>query len=110
MKLRKMSVEMGRGGCHLPVFSFSSGRGLTKTCMNEKLKYLLGDFEDENHKISGHSFRAGIPSALASFPDKNRITDILDWGRWEQTETYKKYTKMDRDRKRKLFDKIVTCL
>ena len=63
-----------------PVFRFKSGKGLTKAKLNVVLKNLLGDFEDENHKITGHSFRAAIPSALAAHPEKSEIADVLEWG------------------------------
>ena len=67
------------------------------------------DFTDEKHKITGHSFRAAIPSALSSFPTENSIEDIKEWGSWESS-CYTKYMKHEREKKRALFTRIVSCL
>ena len=109
-RLKCLAEFNGCWDLHKPVFSFKSGKGLSKQKMNFMLSNLLGEYEDDNHRITGHSFRAAIPSALASFPDKSKITDIMEWGGWEGMISCKKYAKLDRQRKKLLFQKIVNCL
>ena len=92
-----------------PVFSFKSGKPVTTTCLNAVLLDLIPDLCDDKGKISCHSFRAGIPSMLAAHPNFSNIHEILEWGRWE-SDSFKRYTKNERDRKRELFKKIVMLL
>ena len=108
-KLRKMMREKTDSKSNVPVFSFHSGKNLTKKQINLWLSSLLEDFVDSNHKITGHSFRAGIPSTLACFPDEFPNNVIKTWGMWE-SNSYKLYIKHEREGKRALFEKIVKCL
>ena len=108
-KLRKMMREKTDFKSDVPVFSFHSGKNLTKKQINLWLSSLLEDFVDSNHKITGHSFRAGIPSTLACFPDEFPNNVIKTWGMWE-SNSYKLYIKHEREGKRALFEKIVKCL
>ena len=108
-RLWKMAVDTKGFSVNKPVFSFSSGKNLTKKQINLWLSTLLDDFVDSNHKITGHSFRAGIPSTLASFPDEYSVKIIKEWGMWE-SNCYKLYTKQEREGKRTLFERIVTSM
>ena len=108
-KLRKMMREKTDFKSNVPVFSFHSGKNLTKKQINLWLSSLLEDFVDSNHKITGHSFRAGIPSTLACYPDEFPNNIIKTWGMWE-SNSYKLYIKHEREGKRALFEKIVKCL
>ena len=108
-KLRKMMREKTDFKSNVPVFSFHSGKNLTKKQINLWLSSLLEDFVDSNHKITGHSFRAGIPSTLACYPDEFPNNVIKTWGMWE-SNSYKLYIKHEREGKRALFGKIVKCL
>ena len=92
-----------------PVFTFKSGRFLTKGKMNLWLSELLSDFVDENHTITGHSFRAAIPSLLNFCADENSIEEIKAWGSWK-TDSCKLYTRQERESRRAIFTKIVNCL
>ena len=103
-KLRKMMREKTDFKSNVPVFSFHSGKNLTKKQINLWLSSLLEDFVDSNHKITGHSFRAGIPSSLACYPDE--FPDNVMW----ESNSYKLYIKHEREGKRALFGKIVKCL
>ena len=107
--LKEMAEKVGIFDPTKPVFAFRSGKFLTKAKLNMWLATILSDFVDENHKITGHSFRAAIPSSLASSPGKGSISDIKNWGNWV-SDSYMKYTKQDREQKRALFHKIVDCL
>ena len=108
-RLRKMAASEGIWDQRKPVFSFKSGKFLTKAKLNSWLASLLNDFTDENNTITGHSFRAAIPSLLAANPDVGSIKDIKLWGGWA-SESYKMYTKNEKEKRRIVFSKIVHCL
>ena len=93
-----------------PVFRFESGKLLTKALFNTTVRSLLarqiGIF---NKNISGHSFRAGIPSALAKYPSIANSSDIMGWGRWS-SPAYKKYTRLPVNKKKQTFSLICSVL
>ena len=70
---------------------------------------LLGEFCDDHHKLTGHSFRAAIPSLIGSYPILNSVSELKDWGNWE-SDSYKLYMKSTRETRKKLFDKILLCM
>ena len=77
---------------NLPAFRLSSGKTLTPNTFNAKLRSWLNSYIDYSVcSISGHSFRAGIPSILATmgFPDK----DIQAAGRWS-SRAFELYCKL----------------
>ena len=108
-KLRRMAESEGIWSKDKPVFSFKSGKYLTKAKLNSWLATLLSDFTDSQNSITGHSFRAAIPSLLAANPDISSTMDIQLWGGWT-SESFKLYTKNEREKKKIVFKKIVTCL
>ena len=101
-RLRVLAHKEGSFHPNRPVFSFKSGKLLTKAKINQWLSQLLGDFTDENHIITGHSFRAAIPSTLASFPGESNSEEIKLWGLWT-TDSYQVYTRQEREKRRALF-------
>lgn len=109
LKLKKLAEKEGNWNSEKSVFSFSSGKNLTKAALNKILAMLLSDFSDENHKITGHSFRAAIPSALASHPDKGKVKLVKEWGRWE-SNSYRIYANLDRNKKRSIFEIVNECI
>ena len=79
-RLKKLSIS-NRTFCeNKPVFAFKSGKFLTKAMFNTWLAEILKDFVDESHRITGHSFRSAIPTALSSHPDEQSAAVIKDWG------------------------------
>ena len=105
-----MQREAGFGRLSDPVFTFQSGKFLTPNKLNSILRTLLDDMVDyKKDTISGHSFRAGIPSTLARFPDLANSEDIKSWGRWTSS-CYETYSRLKLDQKRKIFKKISSCL
>ena len=82
---------------------------MTKAMLNDWLSNLLSDFTDHEFKITGHSFRAAIPTAMASSPSTCNVSEILEWGNWE-LNSFKIYTKNEREKKRVIFGKIIECL
>jgi len=94
----------------LPVFMFDSGIILSKQCFNEKVKILLeGSIENKGKHFSGHSFRAGIPTALARHPEMVKDSHIMGWGRWD-SPAFLVYTRLKTPQKRFLFEKITSVL
>jgi hypothetical protein len=95
------------GSRNLPVFAFSSSRFLCKRTFNATLKELLGPhFPDQ--AMLGHSFRAGIPSALSAMPDLVTQDEIQAWGRWS-SQSYLAYTKHKHLGRRITFNKFVAA-
>jgi hypothetical protein len=91
----------------LPVFAFSSDRYLSKKEFNDTLKSLLAPHLP-GQAMLGHSFRAGIPSALSAMPDRVTQEEIQAWGRWS-SQSYQVYAKHQHLGRRKTFDKFVAA-
>jgi hypothetical protein len=93
-----------------PVFQFSSGKFLTPNlfniCLRELLRPLIGLDSD---CLSAHSFRAALPSALATDPTSVLSTDLKLWGRWHSS-SYSLYTRLKFDQRKSLFNKICLVL
>jgi hypothetical protein len=71
------------------------------------LKSLLSKHIGTNSSlITGHSFRAAIPAALASQPSLASDHEIMIWGRWS-SEAYKSYTRLKHEAKLSIFRKIM---
>jgi len=108
--LLQMQQEAGTYSPDLPVFRFASGKNLTSCQFNGILSALLSDLcAPGADTITCHSFRAGIPSTLAMFPDLANCDDIKGWGRWH-SECYNRYTRLRHDQKRAIFGKISAAL
>ena len=102
--------ESSKSDSDSPVFSFNSGVGLTLRSLNSTLRSLLEPkLGEESKQFSGHSFRAGIPAALARHPELTSSDEIMGWGRWKST-AYLSYTRLKVDQRRKVFNKIATVL
>ena len=90
-----------------PVFQFANGTPLTCKKFNETLSLLLTPHIGIHAKqITCHSFRAGIPSALARFPSIANLTDIKGWARWNGNDHFR-YTRLKVDERRYTFSKIM---
>ncbi len=72
---------------HDPVFAFSETEYLSKKHFNDVISCLLCKHIPDC-RILGHSFRAGIPSALSAVPDLVTPEEIQAWGRWA-SDSYK---------------------
>ena len=92
----------------LPVFSFFDGKPLSPKIFVETIKGFLSKHIGANaENITGHSFRAAIPAALANCPSLASDHEIMIWGRWS-SEAYKSYTRLKHEAKLSIFKKIVT--
>ena len=107
--MRKLAIKLDLFDDKKPVFSFMSGKFLTKAKLNSVLAEILGDFTDTRHKITGYSFRAAIPSALASHPNASNSAIVKEWGGWVSS-SFELYTKNEREKRRHLFKIVTECL
>jgi hypothetical protein len=93
---------------NLPVFQFKNGKILTVSVFTRTMVSLLEKHVGDHAKhFSGHSFRAGIPSALANTPDLASDSDIMVWGRWS-SDSYKSYTRLKHNARLAIFNKITS--
>ena len=105
-ELKKLSCETGQFDTKMPVFTLRSGKFLTVKSMNKILTELLVDFADSNFMISCHSFRSAIPSLLSLHSEVFSAENVKQWGGWN-SDSYKRYTRSEKDKKKLLFHKIV---
>jgi len=105
--LKKMSeFEVSN---NLPVFRLDNGKYLTKPVFNETISNLLAHLTGISEKtVSGHSFRAGIPSILGkTLPANNEISK--EWGRWK-SQSCMLYARSHYDARRNCFKNICAHL
>ena len=82
---------------NLPAFRLDSGHSLTSKCLNKQLKIWLSPYINFNiGYVSGHSFRAGIPSVLGSLGFDDH--DIKQVGRWS-SRAFQTYLKLPRTKR-----------
>jgi len=108
-ELRKFK-EISEENSLEPVFKFESGVLLTPQKFNSILRDLLFPILGKvAYKFSSHSFRAAIPSLLASCPDVASNDDIMNWGRWD-SNAYLRYTRLKLSQRKSTFEKICSVL
>jgi hypothetical protein len=89
-----------------PVFAFSDIEYLSKSSFNNIIASLLHKHIPER-RIAGHSFRAGIPSALSALPDLVSSEELQAWGRWA-SHSFKAYARLSHLGRRQIFEKFRT--
>lgn len=94
-------------GRFIPVFKFSNGKNLTSQIFMDTVKNLLQSLQIDTSALTGHSFRAGIPSLLATAHDSDTVTAIQTWGRWT-SDAYKTYLRLRTEQRRHVFHKIAS--
>ena len=93
-----------------PVFTWQSGSNITPRELNLLIPKLLEPHIGQTaHQLSCHSFRAAIPSLLASYPELSSSDEVMGWGRWKSS-AYRCYTKLKSDQRRKVYNKILSLL
>ena len=75
------------------IFRLQSGNLLTMSLLNKILRNVMSEFFDGNHSFSCHSFRAGIPSHMASQPQYFNEEEIKVIGRWS-SDAFSRYTRL----------------
>jgi len=108
--LASLQAKAGVYGQNLPVFRFASGKNLTTSHLNRVLADLLDDICCPGvSTISCHSFRAGIPSTISTFPDLATSDLIKGWGRWK-SDCYQSYTRLKLPQRANIFAQIAQAL
>ncbi len=102
-----MQDSQGISDPEKPFFRFSSGRNITTKKINKMLRKIFP--HATNQKISGHSFRSGLVSSAANFPDIVNDPHIKGWGRWK-SDTFLRYELLDCEQKRWIFNKLTQKL
>jgi len=109
-KFKEMAAVEGLIENNMPVFRLLKGKLLTKNSFNKTINDLLCETTKLiGAKITGHSFRAAIPSMLAKFPELANEGHIMGWGRWS-SKAYLNYTRLHHSQKKFIFTKIVQVL
>ncbi len=106
--LKKMAVyHKERVKNNSVVFAFSDGDLLTPKKFTDTIKGLLfKHVRNAANQLTGHSFRAGIPAALAEHPDLASDHEIMIWGRWSSS-SFRVYTRLKHEAKLSIFKEIV---
>ena len=95
---------------NLPVFTFDSGKFLTTKLFTKTVQQLLEPHLGSHAKLlTGHSFRAGIPSMIANHTHLLSDDDIKKWGRWSSS-SYQAYVRLKMSARREIFNKIASAL
>jgi hypothetical protein len=63
----------------------------------------------EDSKVTGHSFRGGIPSLLALQASPAAEAALKEWGRW-RSQAYESYTQFHIATRKNIFDRITKLL
>jgi hypothetical protein len=106
-QLRANQQSSGTFDHNLPVFRFNSQKNLTSPQMTSLLKSLLEPLHilGPHDSLTAHSFRAGIPSTLASLPNPPSEFEIKLWGRWS-SDAYQQYLRLKTDQRRQIFHNL----
>ena len=105
-KLYKVCRESGRAKKKDLAFEMSSGVCLSMRVMNKYLTDLLPPLMPGLAcKYSCHSFRAGLPSLMASMPEYFSENDVKISGRWASTSS-RRYTRLGGIAQRNVIKKV----
>jgi hypothetical protein len=104
---RLASISSSNIASNKAVFSFPNGNPLSAKNLVSSVQGLLAKHIGSNAlQLSGHSFRAAIPTALANNPSLATDQEIMIWGRWS-SDSYKSYTRLKHEAKLAIFKKIL---
>jgi hypothetical protein len=106
VRLKNSENNLGMGEEKSPVFRENGGRLLTKKTFLTAVNAANNTGKDY---FTGKSFRAGIPSALESFPSLFRESHLKALGRW-RGRSYQTYMKNDEPEFRWVFQFVSTIL
>ncbi len=93
LSLHDLCWSRGKGQNCDNIFQWDSGKLVTISVLNNYLRdWLQPRFSDLQSKFSAHSFRAGLPSMMATCPDAFSEEDCQLVGRW-RSNTVRRYTR-----------------
>jgi hypothetical protein len=104
---REQSVQTGIFSRFGSVFMLSANTRLTVSEFIFHINNFLIPLNilGPHDSITGHSFRAGIPSSLSTISDPSTISDLKIWSRWT-SDSYLLYLKLQTDQKKAVFRKL----
>ena len=93
--IKVYNLNLAKGGVQPGnlVFRLESGFMLTMPRLNNVLRNTMSMFFDNRHRFSCHSFRAGIPSMMASQPHLFNEQEIMVNARWN-SDAFHAYTRL----------------
>jgi len=103
-KLKNQAKKDGIFNKNCPVFAIGENINLIQKNLNKFLKMAF-----PKNKFSGHSFRAGVPSSLADFPNIANDWHVMGWGRW-RSSIFLNYQKRTKKQSKWVFKKNEKCL
>lgn len=107
--LRDLQERGGIFDVRKPVFRFGSGKCLTPSALNKILRHLSESGALDNKRVSGKSFRAGIPTDSEKDPGIFGESMVKNYGRWTSS-AYLGYMKDPRAKKRWYFKALCELL
>jgi len=110
-EVRRAATEAGTGGGRDCVFTSPGSGPWRHSDLDSRLRGLLGkvDILSPGESVTGHSFRARVPSALATLGTPAALRVLLSWGRW-RSSAFAAYTRFHLSERRASFDFIVDAL
>jgi len=110
-RLKAKAMAAGLCGAEEPVFRLESGACWKRAAFNNTLRAVVGKtgVTGEDSKLTGHSFRGGIPSLLAAEATPAAEAALKEWGRW-RSQSYEAYTQFHIATRKEIFSRITTLL
>jgi len=110
-RLREKATAAGLFDQEKPVFRLESGACWKRSAFDRTLRSLVAQtgVAGEDSKITGHSFRGGIPSLLAVEASPAAEAALKEWGRW-RSQAYVAYTQFHIATRKEIFDRIIKIL
>ena len=110
-RLRERATAAGLFDQEKPVFRLESGACWKRSAFDRTLRSLVVQtgVAGEDSKITGHSFRGGIPSLLAVEASPAAEAALKEWGRW-RSQAYVAYTQFHIATRKEIFDRIIKIL
>jgi hypothetical protein len=95
----------------MPIFREETGENWIRAHYQKDLESLMKRVGvlKEGEQVTGHSFRSGIASLLASSPSTQHVEALKEWGRW-RSSAYQSYTRHHVSSRRRIFKIICQLL
>ena len=110
-RLEAKATAVGLCEREKPVFRLESGSCWRRSAFNNTLRSVVErtGVSGEESKVTGHSFRGGIPSLLAAEATPAAETALKEWGRW-RSQAFESYTQFHVATRREIFSRITKLL
>jgi hypothetical protein len=112
--IRRLQAKAKAAGLYKmegPVFRLESGACWSRAAFNNTLRSVVDrtGVAGGESKLTGHSFRGGIPSVLATEASPAAEAALKEWGRW-RSQAYEHYTQFHVATRREIFNRISKLL